>query len=248
MLHPPQVYKQRTEEEQVPSTSLSPMEESTQQAPHQDRKQKKRKSNSGNVYGKNLLLRETRVIWRHLGQPDRGEPRAAHSRLPARETTSLRGLWLIDGQIGATWKGARWSSQKSEPEPLSSSSSGKSSSGNSSSSPSPSSEASSASGGLGGATEGVGAGCRKAGAAQVKDGQSERSTGASHPARFCGTVRNLQAKESKRTESSRRNAGVLAMAAPKASSHLVRECLAGTTPILQMRSTPEPYCTKRNPG
>jgi hypothetical protein len=29
---------------------------------------------------------------------------------------------------------------------------------------------------------------------------------------------------------------------------LVRVCLAGTTPILQMRSTPEPYCTKRKPG
>jgi hypothetical protein len=38
MLHPPQVHKLRTEEEQVPSTS----QESTQQAPHQDRKEKKK--------------------------------------------------------------------------------------------------------------------------------------------------------------------------------------------------------------
>jgi hypothetical protein len=69
------------------------------------------------VNGENPLLRETRDIWRHLGLPDRGELRAAHPRLPAEETTSLRGLRLIEGQKGPTRLGARWESQKISSEP-----------------------------------------------------------------------------------------------------------------------------------
>jgi hypothetical protein len=63
------------------------------------------------VNRENLLLREIRDIWRHLGLPDRGELKAVHPRLPAEETTSLRGLRLIEGQKGPTRLGARWDSQ-----------------------------------------------------------------------------------------------------------------------------------------
>jgi hypothetical protein len=76
MLHPPQVHNRNH------TASTPPEKISTQ---------------TQIVNGKNLLLRETRAIWRHLGLPDREEPRATPSRLPVEETTSLQGLRLIDG-------------------------------------------------------------------------------------------------------------------------------------------------------